>query len=669
MTMKREAQYLRKTTAALAVMAFLLVIVGWTQLSEKQVNHVRNFSTMPNSAPTEFWDGCNINPNSNLVTRLRIQGIILGTLSAEKSVSILNMGSNSKVTLILEALGPSDDNNSQVQLTLFPQINPSQANIFFLPLNNRQFTIELQISAESGRFSIGTKPNVIEIPFILSEELDCSLVKFSSTAFTLPSSFATQPDAPFVEGLSIHFSQIPSASVESGFTTTAFRSLLASLSILGLLLLARSLRQRRFSFPSSERFLSIVTIQLAASIPIMWTLAGFFNIDVFGSFIYKSDDGWCRSATEGIGDHCFGDWNERIAENFFDFQYPSFSSSLETSPLGPYVTGMFNFLGQITSPKNLLYIALLLGLVFGFLTVRALVDSPLPRQLLTFFVVLVGGYPWLVAIDRLHLFVFVLPFFALAIRDSIQNNRVLLGRSLLILALFKPHFALLLLVFANSREWKFFLKYSALSVIGVITLIALPAPLPITRINQYVLNLLYMSDYRPAGTTAYPPNISIRRMLEVLLSSFNISINQLMLISIVFSSIAIFLCIFLRYRGYFHTLIQLLPLVVLGFNGYVPVYYLLFSSVILLGVLSPSADIRSTIANTLGHSRIALILFIAAIVSSQSLIIIPYGRTQWGGVLTLTPLIAAFLWVAFSFFTIIQETFNYFKHPKPQVLR
>jgi hypothetical protein len=666
--MRREPLCARKTAAALAAMAFLLAIVGWTQLRQTQVDRVRNFSVTPNSGPIELWDGCKINPKSNIVTRLQIDGNIMGTLSTEKSVSILTMGSNSKANLILEALGPSSDGNSQVRLTLFSNSQPRQTETLFLPLINRHFMIQLQISAETGQFSIGRKPNVVEVPFTITNRLDCSFAQLPLSTFDLPSNSVTQPDSPFTTDVRAHFSQISSNSQSSHLSTIAKFIFFVFLVVTGAFILMRSSRKKIFSLPGSQKLLSIITIQLAVSIPIMWTLSGYFNYDIFGSFVYKSDDGWCRSAIEGVGDHCFGDWNERISPSFFDFQYPSFSTALETSPLGPFWTAMFNSLGRITSPRNLLYISLVLGLIFGFLTVRILVNSTLSRQLLAFSVVLVGGMPWLVALDRMHFFLIVLPFFAFAIRGSIQNNRVLLGRSLLVLALFKPHFALLLLVFANSREWKFLLRYGVLSVIGVITLIALPAPVPITRINQYVMNLLYMADYRPSGTTSYPPNISIRRMLEVLLGSFNLNISQLMLISLIFSSLAMLLCIFLRYQGYFHTLLQLFPFVILGFNGYVPPYYLLFSSVILLGILSSSADTRSIIENSLSHSRIALILFIVAIVASQSLIIVPYGRTQWGGVLTLTPLIAAFFWVAFSLFTIILEAFHYFKLPKPRVL-
>lgn len=659
--MRQNIHSNKKLAVLVALLAIILAFLIWPNSEHNSKDDVQKFSASSTNASMDIWDGCKIDPKSNLLTELRIEGSIKGTLSTAKSVTLLILGSDSAKNLVLVAQGPSDIHSSQVQLTMFPTTDPGQANVISLPLINREFSIQLQFSRESGRFSIGAKPNVIEIPFILSEELDCSLVKFSSTTVELPSYFETQQDALFAEELSVFFSQISSASVDSRFATTAFRSLLTFVSILGALIFTRSLRKKRFSLPSNEKFLSIITIQLAAAIPIMWVLAGFFNIDVFGSYVYKSDDGWCRSTIEGIGDHCFGDWNERITPNFYDFQYPSFSSALETSPLGPLWTGLLNYLGRITSPKNLLYFSIVLGIVLGFLTIRILINSTLPRQILVFFVVLVGGYPWLVAVDRLHLSLFLLPFFALVVRSSIQNNRVVLGRSILILALFKPHFALLLLVFANSREWKFFLRYSALTVTSVLTLIALPAPIPVIRIQQYILNVLYMSDYRPSGSTSYPPNISIRRILEILLSFSDLNVNQLMLISITISSVAILLSIILRHQSYFHSLLQIMPLVILGFNGYVATYYLLFSSVILLSVLSSSVDLRSAIENSLGSSRVAVTLFVTAIVVSQSLVIIPYGRTQWGGVLTFTPLIAACCWVALSLSTLSEQTFHYFK--------
>jgi hypothetical protein len=526
-----------------------------------------------------------------------------------------------------------------------------------LPLTNRQFNIELNFAGGSGQFSIGNSPNVVETQFMLPARLDCSTVQLSSR-------LVSDIDAPHVEDIRARLSQSSSSSLMSRWLSIDLYVFFVLFAALCTLILILCLREKEISFPEGMQFHSILAVQLAITLPILWVLSSYFNYDVFGSFVYKSDDGWCRSVSEGIGDHCFGDFNERISPSFFDFQYPGFTSSLETSPIGPFVTSFFNSFLVITTPRTLLYFSLFLAVVVGLLTVRILSNSSLPKQLATFSLVFVGGYPWLVAVDRLHLSVFMLPFFALAIRGAIQNNNLVLGRSLVLLALYKPHFALLLLVFANSREWKFLFKYSTMAVGGVIALIALPSVSPVSRVYQYILNVFYMSDYRPSGTTSYPPNLSIRRMLEILLSFGDLQENQLFLLSIFVSCVGILFTLFLSPKDYFSSLLRFFPLAMFGVNGYVAGYYLLFSSVILLAVISANSDIRSTMTNALQQSRVALFILTFALISSQSLIILPYGKTQFGGVLTFTPLLASFTWVVLSIFLNILDAFRHFKPQK-----
>jgi hypothetical protein len=68
--------------------------------------------------------------------------------------------------------------------------------------------------------------------------------------------------------------------------------------------------------------------------------------------------------------------------------------------------------------------------------------------------------------------------------------------------------------------------------------------------------------------------------------------------------------------------------------------------------------------NALQQSRVALFILTFALISSQSLIILPYGKTQFGGVLTFTPLLASFTWVVLSIFLNILDAFRHFKPQK-----
>jgi hypothetical protein len=653
--LRAPTRYPRRIALLLLTATIFFAVVSGTWATLTSSEPAKHFSFSSSGESTSAWHGCEVDPRNNRLTQFQIKGRIVGTLSDGEKISILSAGSDFITHLEIEALGPIGDTSSQVQLTLFPTANPDHTNVLLVPLINRSFLVQLKITGESGSFSVGKKPNTVQVPFILSDRLDCSQVGLSSK-------FVTQEDSLITADVRVDFSQSSLTSEHILWPKIDARIFLAFLVMLSILMIIRFLQKKNITLPDGQKLTSMLTVQLAASIPVLWMLGSYFNFDVFGSFVYTSADGWCRSAIEGIGDHCFGDWNERIAPNFFDHQYPSFSSSLETSPIGPYLTSAFNYLTTVTSPRTTLYFALLLAFFLGLLAVKILTESSLSKQLVLFALVLVGGYPWLVAADRIHLSIFVLPVFAFTVRGAIQNNRVVLGRSLLALACFKPHFAIFLLVFANARDWKFLVKYSALSVAGVLALLGLPSASPINRIYQYVMNLLYMSDYRPSGTTSYPPNISIRRMLEILLSPTHLEINQLFVLSLMIAATGILLTVFLGSKGYFHALLRLMPLVILGFNGYVATYYLLFSSIVLLTALSPSLDVKSTIAESLAHSRLAIVLFVIAIIASQSLIIIPYGDNHFGGILTLTPLIAAFFWVALSLYLITLDTLRYLKY-------
>ena len=653
--MKKGSDFVRKLVFFGSMMLIFLLVLSSAVFKNPNSDLIHQFNASSTSESPTSWNQCEINPNNSGLTHLQIDAKITGLLSAGERISLLDFGSNSVIEFRLEAIGPANGESSRIQLSLFP--SSDNTNILFLPLTNRKININLDFAGAAGRFSIGEEPNVIATQFTLSGQISCSTVRF-------PTMFEPDVFAPRFEDIQARLSQTSSSSLLSRWLSIDLYVFFVLLAFLGVVVSILSLRKIKLALPNEMQFFSFLTVQLAIAIPVLWAIGSYFNFDVFSSFMYTSKDGWCRSATEGIGDHCFGDWNERIAPNFFDHQFPGYSSSLETSPIGPFWTSAINFFASLTTPRASLYFSLVLAFFVGFVTVQIISNSSLPHRLVWFSLVLVGGYPWLVAVDRLHHSVFVLPFFALAVKGSIENNRVILGRSLVVLALYKPHLAILLLVFANSREWRFFFKYSVMAVGGVLALIALPSASPKNRIHQYILNVFYLSDYRPAGSTAYPPNLSIRRMLEIILSFGNLQENQLFLLSLIISCVGILFTVVLSPKGYFSSLLRLLPLVMFGVNGYVAAYYLLFSSVILLAVVSANPDAKSTVIDALRRSRLALMMFILALIISQSLIILPYGKTEFGGILTFTPLLASFSWVILSLFLNVLDTVRFFK-PQP----
>lgn len=401
--------------------------------------------------------------------------------------------------------------------------------------------------------------------------------------------------------------------------------------------------------PDRLDLVSLLAVQTAGSVIVLWVLAGYFNFDVFGSYVYYSNDGWCNPIQEGLGDHCFGDWNERIAPSFSDFRYPAFKTNMEVSPIGPYWTSFFNLIEQFTTARTALIVALLVAMLCSWWAVVILVSDS-RKRMLALALGLVCTTPVLVAWDRLHLFAFCLPIFAYLVRAAVTRDEPSLAKAILALSVVRPHFALLYVVFVASRQWKTLIFYSTGSVISVLCLLVLPSSSAKNRLTDYVQNVLDMSDYRPSGLTSYPTNISIRRVLEIFsgLFEYTVSIDRLLLISLLFSVTLLILTALRMESNYLFLLLVLLPVVCFGLNGFVPPYYLVFSSVIGVYLLGFSPLINEVIRSSVCNSTIGYSLLIAAIVTSQSLTIIPYGVTPWNGLLNATPILGSALWVTLS---------------------
>jgi len=403
--------------------------------------------------------------------------------------------------------------------------------------------------------------------------------------------------------------------------------------------------------PNQFDLVSLMAAQTAISVIVLWILSGYFNFDVFGSYVYYSADGWCDPIHDGLGDHCFGDWNERIAPSFADIQYPAFMTNMEVSPIGPYWTALFNLIEQLTSARTALVIALLVAVFFSWWAVVILVPDS-QKRILALSLGLVCTTPVLVAWDRLHLFAFCLPIFAYLIKAAITGDESSLARAILALSIVRPQFSLLYVMFIASRKWRTFFSYATGSVVSVLCLLILPSASAFNRLRDYIKNVFYMADYRPSGFTSYPTNISIRRMLEVFSALFQdaVSIDFLLFISLSFSCILLTVTALRKESNYLYLLLIVLPVVCLGLNGYVPPYYLIFSSLIGVSLVGFAPSIEGFMRNSVRDSRAGFFLLTAAVVVSQSLIILPYGVTPWNGLLNATQVVGAALWIALSVF-------------------
>ena len=95
------------------------------------------------------------------------------------------------------------------------------------------------------------------------------------------------------------------------------------------------------------RLFFILLLGLIVSIPVALVASDYFQSPTTRALSYMADDGWCNASLEGLGIHCFGDFQggRIVAEH--DFGMPSTSSPfLRTSnamgPMGPVQPGLLN---------------------------------------------------------------------------------------------------------------------------------------------------------------------------------------------------------------------------------------------------------------------------------------------------------------------------------------
>jgi hypothetical protein len=199
--------------------------------------------------------------------------------------------------------------------------------------------------------------------------------------------------------------------------------------------------------------MGLLALQLAISVPISWVLDSYFNVDVPASLMFFGDDGWCNTATESVGNHCFGDFHERFQ---IDPSKPlPWPTNLELSPLGPVLTatanGMANFL-----PSRLVLCLVILAYSACLLVpaVWAGRGRPWPLRFLIVGVTGIGTYPFVVTMDRLNGFALAVPLIlSFLIALGAGNSQGVLF-SILALTVIKPQFIVLYLVLVALRKMR-----------------------------------------------------------------------------------------------------------------------------------------------------------------------------------------------------------------------
>jgi hypothetical protein len=335
-------------------------------------------------------------------------------------------------------------------------------------------------------------------------------------------------------------------------------------------------------------FLATISIVSSGlSIFLGWILSSYYSIDIPGSLMYPGNDGWCDAKSEGIGNHCFGDFNQLFTPSPNDQWPPVRQDNLELVPIGPFFTWFANFLAEITSSRFTLIIFYLVSIYLVILPlILATKKFHITIRFISIAVFGVATYPFLVLIDRLNYLVFTVPILYMLFKYLNTNNLEKIPIVIIILTLIKPQFALLSLVYLYRGKIASFFKI-AISQIFFISLFLIAAGKgDIYRVKYYIEAILsYDSLWLTYATN--PPNAALSKNIVWVGELFstkilgheiteNSNIYRTALLAVLFGLVVILILMFVM-RNKLTNLELGFFLIILGIfftSNYVATYYL-----------------------------------------------------------------------------------------------
>lgn len=334
---------------------------------------------------------------------------------------------------------------------------------------------------------------------------------------------------------------------------------------------------------------AISSASLGVSMLTGWILSSYYKVDLAGSLMYKANDGWCRPEIEGIGVHCFGDFNERLNPSKYD-QWEVYPNNLELTPVGPFITSLANIVSGVTSPKIVLVVFYVMAiLILAYPIFNATKGTSFIIRIFGLSTFCFSTYPVLVLLDRLNYLFFSVPILYFVYKKCIENSDKNLTFFLVLLATIKPQFAILSLLYLIRGDIRKFVRVFFLQVSCVLSLIVLAGLGDFGRVKEYVRIVGGYGAFMWDLNTQNPPNASLSKGLYLIYQgifklvtggTYRASDVDNIVFTILAGCIVIFVLLLLYLNQSTLSNIELVfaltILGILGLGNYVATYYLIF---------------------------------------------------------------------------------------------
>jgi len=268
-----------------------------------------------------------------------------------------------------------------------------------------------------------------------------------------------------------------------------------------------------------ERLVSSVAIANVISLPSIFIATGYFGVKWPSQLVFKSADGWCDSATQGVGLHCFGDFSDMYFRGSIE-PWARRSGPLAHPPLSVFAQDAFARLGEfLGNPRIalglwlvLISVCVLLPIIWATHITRA------PQRWIVLLLMGVATTPMLSAMDRGNsapLAVPLLLWFAVSFTRGRNRSAVL---AIVLATLIRPHLLVLAVLFLMRRDVLNLLRAVTFSIIGLLLSFAMYPGDRIGNLTDWIVNMAQYGGYR-SPLLPFPQSVGSARS-SVLIGEF-----------------------------------------------------------------------------------------------------------------------------------------------------
>jgi len=247
--------------------------------------------------------------------------------------------------------------------------------------------------------------------------------------------------------------------------------------------------------------------------PLSLVVLSYFRLDIFSSLYFKANDSHCDIRTEGVGIHCFGDFNQGLV-SFPQTRTSEFQNHIWLSPLDGIISRVSSLMTSVISPRTILLITIVLyvaALLVPMLDVWTKIKRHPGLSLVS--VIYLGSYPFVASLDRMNSICLAVPIVYLLFCKLLSGSKQYLTPLFILACIVKPHLLLLSVALFILYGYKEAIKNLVLAVLSFSLVEICLHRFSFDSPKNWIDNLFTYGTSNQSLSQDYPNNISFPRAL------------------------------------------------------------------------------------------------------------------------------------------------------------